>query len=110
MRRSVLSYPALVQVATEKLRRLPRELSPGVMVNFDNTARRQWKPDVWYGANPYLFRRWLAAAARSVLDRPAPERIVFINAWNEWAEGAILEPTQRFGKTYLQAVRDVAFG
>lgn len=110
MRGSVLSYPALVQVATEKLRRLPRELSPGVMVNFDNTARRQWKPDVWYGANPYLFRRWLAAAARSVLDRPAPERIVFINAWNEWAEGAILEPTQRFGKTYLQAVRDVAFG
>ncbi|MST50053.1 glycosyl transferase family 2 [Mobiluncus holmesii] len=110
MRGSVLSYPALVRVATERLRRLPRDLAPGVMVNFDNTARRQWKPDVWYGANPYLFRRWLAAAARAVMDRPVEERLVFINAWNEWAEGAILEPTQRFGRSYLQAVRDVAFG
>lgn len=79
---------------------------PGVMVNFDNTARRQWNPDIWYGSNPYTFRRWLRSAAESVMDRPWDERLVFVNAWNEWAEGAVLEPSQRFGSSYLLATRD----
>ena len=82
---------------------------PGVMVNFDNTARRQWQPDLWYGSNPYTFRRWLDAAVSSVALRDRDDRVIFLNAWNEWAEGAVLEPTQRFGKTYLLAVRDVLF-
>ena len=80
------------------------------MVAFDNTARRQWDPDIWYGSNPYTFRRWLVEAASSVAHRPLDRRVVFINAWNEWAEGATLEPSDRFGATYLLAVRDVARG
>ena len=70
---------------------------PGVMVTFDNTARRQWNSDVWFGSNPYTFRRWLAAAASAVSHREPEHRIVFINAWNEWAESAVLEPTHRHG-------------
>jgi lipopolysaccharide biosynthesis protein len=80
------------------------------MVTFDNTARRQWQPDVWYGANPYSFRRWLSAACSAVADREPDSRVVFVNAWNEWAEGAVLEPTRRFGRSYLHAVRDVVYG
>jgi hypothetical protein len=80
------------------------------MVNFDNTARRRTTPDIWFGSNPFTFRRWLAAAAGSVAHREFDRRVVFINAWNEWAEGAALEPSDRFGSTFLMAVRDVAFG
>jgi hypothetical protein len=80
---------------------------PGVMTGFDNTARRSLTPDLWYGSNPYTFRRWLAAAVDAVSDRPQDERVVFVNAWNEWAEGAMLEPSDKFGRAYLQAVRDV---
>lgn len=105
---NLMSYPALAEAAESQLRTLADGAHPGVMVNFDNTARRQWRPDVWYGANPYTFRRWLGNAAAAVAHRPPAERLVFVNAWNEWAEGAILEPTDRFGKTFLQAVRDVA--
>ncbi|MBZ2196416.1 glycoside hydrolase family 99-like domain-containing protein [Occultella gossypii] len=107
-RGNLMSYGALVTEAIKKLRTMPDDFYPGVMVTFDNTARRQWRPDIWYGSNPYTFRRWLAECLHAVAHRPADERIVFINAWNEWAEGAILEPTDRFGRTYLQAVRDVA--
>ena len=108
---NLLSYRAMADDAIRKLQAgLSEDYFPGVMVNFDNTARRQWNPDIWYGSNPYTFRRWLAAAAQAVASREADRQLVFVNAWNEWAEGAVLEPSARFGPTYLLAVRDVAFG
>jgi lipopolysaccharide biosynthesis protein len=108
-RGNLLSYKALVEDAEKRLRSSHDDTYfPGAMVAFDNTPRRQWAPDVWYGSNPYTFRRWLASAVRAVMDRPYDERLVFVNAWNEWAEGAVLEPNDRFGSTFLLAVRDVA--
>jgi len=105
---NLLSYRDLVHDAERRLARGVDDGSfPGVMVTFDNTARRQWNSDLWFGSNPYTFRRWLAAAVRAVAHREASERVVFINAWNEWAEGAVLEPSDRFGSTFLLAVRDV---
>ena len=105
----ILSYRALANDAIRKLEAgLPENYFPGVMVNFDNTARRQSNPDIWYGSNPYTFRRWLAAAAAAVSERTSDRRMVFVNAWNEWAEGAVLEPSARFGSTFLHAVRDVS--
>lgn len=107
---NLLSYQALVTDAERRLRAQVRpSLHPGVMVAFDNTPRRQWDSDVWYGSNPYTFRRWLATAVSSVLDREPEDRLVFVNAWNEWAEGAVLEPTDRYGRSFLLAVRDVAY-
>ncbi|MFT0846434.1 glycoside hydrolase family 99-like domain-containing protein [Actinomycetaceae bacterium L2_0104] len=82
---------------------------PGAMVTFDNTARRQWKADTWYGSNPYTFHRWVLGLINSVMPREPKDRLVFINAWNEWAEGAVLEPTTRFGRTYLLAIRDAVW-
>lgn len=103
---NVLRYDSLVDEAEEALLEgIEQHRYPGVLVNFDNTARRQHQPDFWLGANPYTFRRWLRRAVSAVQDRPEDERIVFINAWNEWAEGAVLEPSQRFGRTYLLAAR-----
>lgn len=108
---NLLSYSRLVEAAEGKLRAgLADGSFPGVMVTFDNTARRQWAGDVWIGSNPYTFRRWLAEAVRAVAHRPSEERLVFVNAWNEWAEGAVLEPSDRFGSTYLLAMRDVLHG
>lgn len=103
-------YKTLVESAELALLQRPLENRyPGVMVNYDNTARRQWQPDLWYGANPYTFRRWFNSTVSALAVRDRDDRIVFINAWNEWAESAVLEPTQRFGKTYLLAVRDVLY-
>jgi lipopolysaccharide biosynthesis protein len=107
----LLSYGAMAEQAERELRAGPPDTYyPGVMVAFDNTPRRRWASDIWIGANPYTFRRWLSTAVRSVLARDPDHRVVFVNAWNEWAEGAVLEPSDKFGRSYLLAVRDVLYG
>ena len=78
---------------------------PGVMPGWDNTPRRGEAAYVFHGSNPLSFRRWLArAGAAAVAAGESP--LVFVNAWNEWAEGARLEPGHRLGRAYLEAVRD----
>jgi O-antigen biosynthesis protein len=80
-----------------------RTVSPG----WDNTARRQNNASVFHGANPDLYKEWLLDVARITKEtHPPEEQIVFINAWNEWAEGTHLEPDRKFGYGYLQATAD----
>ncbi len=105
---NILSYEQTVDEQVSGMcRHADVDNYPGVMVTFDNTARRQWNSDVWFGSNPYTFHRWLLAAAEHVAGRSLEHRMVFVNAWNEWAEGAVLEPQDRSGSGYLLAVRNV---
>lgn len=81
---------------------------PGVMPAWDNEARKPGAGHVFHGATPELFRRWLTAALDQVRKvAPKGERMVFINAWNEWAEGTYLEPDRWFGHGFAQALRSV---
>jgi len=58
-----------------------------------------------HGSTPELFRDWLDRCFRRAKENAAAHcPFVFINAWNEWAEGAYLEPDRRFGYAYLSAV------
>ncbi|WP_428538466.1 glycoside hydrolase family 99-like domain-containing protein [Rhodopila sp.] len=76
-----------------------------VMMGWDNTARRGNKSFVFHGATPANFRRWLRAAIKTARsEAPGSEAAVFINAWNEWAEGTYLEPDRDFGTGWLEAV------
>jgi hypothetical protein len=79
----------------------------GIMPSWDNTARRQNDAFIFDQASPGAFQAWLEAVIEDTLDQNSgDERIVFINAWNEWAEGAHLEPDLRFGRGWLEAVRN----
>ena len=84
------------------------KLFRGVCPSWDNTARRAEGGTIFYGSTPECYAEWLENAAMDTVKRfpVESERIVFVNAWNEWAEGAYLEPDQRFGYAYLQATRD----
>ena len=56
---------------------------------------------------PARYRRWLEAALAWTRQHQPPKRqVVFINAWNEWAEGNHLEPDTMNGHAYLEATRD----
>lgn len=85
----------------------PYTLYPGVNPGWDNEARRSGKGRVYLHASPRGYGDWLSATIhRRLAPVPANQRLVFINAWNEWAEGAVLEPDARLGHAYLQATRD----
>jgi len=77
----------------------------GVMPGWDNTARRQHAGGCFEMATPGAFQAWLEESIADTREQHfGDERLVFINAWNEWAEGAYLEPDLRFGHAYLEAV------
>jgi GT2 family glycosyltransferase len=78
-----------------------------VMPSWDNTPRRQSHGHAYINSTPGTFQAWLEAVMQCTREQNAPDqRFVFINAWNEWGEGAYLEPDRRFGRGYLQAIRN----
>lgn len=77
---------------------------PCVFPDWDNTARRGETGTVFVGASPEKYASWLVSVGKKVQKDYPPEcRFVFINAWNEWAEGAYLEPDKAYGYAYLNA-------
>lgn len=83
----------------------------GVTLGWDNTARRGLQATVCVNFSVERYRRWLShAVAQTETNAPAGQRLVFINAWNEWAEGTYLEPDQQHGLGYLEATRDALRG
>lgn len=99
-------YAAIV--AEAQRRPIPSyRLLRGVMPGWDNTARRGEEALVFVGNTPERYRDWLRFAVADTRARlSGDERLVFINAWNEWAEGTHLEPDLRDGHAYLEATRE----
>ena len=79
---------------------------PGVNPGWDNEARRSGRGRVFLHASPRGYLDWLRKTIHGRLaSTSADRRLVFINAWNEWAEGAVLEPDARLGHAWLTATR-----
>ena len=108
-RGTIYRYGDLVELERQRLdtrtaRDDGRAYFPGVMPGWDNEARRPGRGTVFAGATPKLYASWLDHALRASQRLNPPDRqFVFINAWNEWAEGAYLEPDMDNGFAYLAA-------
>lgn len=83
---------------------LPENTICGAMPSWDNTARRGLKAHMAYGANPARFQVWLRQLAKTRLAGSYRQEL-FLNAWNEWAEKAVLEPSETYGDLYLQVLK-----
>ena len=82
-----------------------------VVPHWDNDARREGRGLTLHGSSPARYERWLrGAAGYARANRFAGEALVFVNAWNEWAEGAYLEPDVHWGHAYLNATRRALLG
>ena len=83
----------------------PANTYPGAFLDWDNTARYGRRATIFEGASPERFEHWFQILVRLVEARPEKEHWIFVNAWNEWAEGTYLEPDTRHGHGYLEAIR-----
>jgi SAM-dependent methyltransferase/GT2 family glycosyltransferase len=99
-------YAQLRRTALEELvaRSSDSPTYPAVMPSWDNTARRRQKAVIWANSSPEAYYAWLKASADYLETHRDPnEDFVFINAWNEWAEGCHLEPDEKYRYAWLNA-------
>jgi lipopolysaccharide biosynthesis protein len=81
-----------------------RNVFRGVFPCWDNTARAQNRALIILNGTPGNYEYWLSEAIRrTALHFASQERFVFVNAWNEWAEGCHLEPDRRYERQFLEA-------
>jgi len=84
-----------------------------VMPGWDNTPRRVGAKNgamITVGSSPDEYRSWLSGILSAFRPYDAEENFVLVNAWNEWAEGNHLEPSQKWGRAFLEATRDAIRG
>lgn len=91
-------------------REFPFEAHPTVIPNWDNSPRVGKAGMILHDSTPELFRIHLRQALDKVADRPQERRILFLKSWNEWAEGNHLEPDRKFGRGYLEVIREEVCG
>lgn len=102
----VYDYPTVVQSKLDELTAAPAAFVPGVMPGWDNQARKPWAGHAFHNADPESYLTWLSGALKHAASKhPTGQGLVFVNAWNEWGEGAYLEPDRWFGHGYLHATR-----
>ena len=72
---------------------------------WDNTPRRGDNSIIFDGSTPELFEKMVFDTITDNKKRTdLDDNIIFVNAWNEWSEGAYLEPDRKYGKAYLNAI------
>lgn len=101
----VYSYRALVNHDLASDFQGGRPIFPGVCPGWDNSARRAKSSAlILEGSTPDLFEYWVKEKLAVTNWDLLAERFLFVNAWNEWAEGNHLEPCERWGEQYLAAL------
>ncbi|RZL47055.1 MAG: glycosyl hydrolase [Pedobacter sp.] len=102
----IFDYEDMVEKMVNKTPK-PYKYFRSVFPSWDNSARRAKNATLFVNASPEKFQEWVAKTAQYIENNfEAKEQILFINAWNEWAEGCHLEPDQKYGHQYLQALKE----
>lgn len=105
LRGSVLSYERVVEFYRNQTQAPQFTWFRSLVPIWDNTARYGADAFMVHGSTPRLFQQWLEhSIAHARANLPVDRRFVLVNAWNEWAEGAHLEPDSRYGYAYLNAI------
>ena len=67
------------------------KLFRSVCPSWDNTARKKSRGTIFCNGSPSIYQNWLKNAVQETISTfpESDERLIFINAWNEWAEGLI---------------------
>jgi len=104
----IYDYAAVVERMLRN-ERPPYTHFPCVTPSWDNSARRKKDAAIYKDSTPELYEKWLKGVIEKFEPSSPEENFIFINAWNEWAEGNHLEPCQKWGRAYLEATRRAVY-
>ena len=79
---------------------------PFILPNWDHTPRSGKHGRVLLNSTPALFKKQVSLALRTIANKPDEMKILFLKSWNEWAEGNYMEPDLKFGKGYINALKE----
>lgn len=97
----VFTYDTIVQNMLNKPA-APFKRYPSVFPMWDNSARRKSEATIVHDSTPEKYGKWLRAVVSKFKPFSDGENFIFINAWNEWAEGNHIEPCRKWGRGYLE--------
>lgn len=102
------SYKKYVEFQLKKKPFSEYKRFPSVCPIWDNSSRRVNMPfTCFYGVTKELFYKWFKYVYESFVPYSKEENLIFINAWNEWAEGCHLEPDLKYGRSFLECISQV---
>lgn len=102
---SVLNYDEVADFYTEQTDVPDFTYFRCLVPQWDNTARYGSEALLLHASTPRKFQSWMENLVQySQRTLPEDRRFIIVNAWNEWAEGAHLEPDSRYGYSYLNSV------
>lgn len=82
------------------------KIYPCVIPNFDHTPRSGRRGSVMVNSTPKEWYRLLTNLFSKIKGKEPSRNLVFVKSWNEWAEGNYMEPDLRYGRGYINALRD----
>ena len=82
------------------------KIYPGITPSWDNSARKPNNYMVFINSTPLLYKKWIDSILKKFKPYSEEENFIFINAWNEWAEGNHLEPCIKWGREYLEKTKE----
>jgi Glycosyltransferase WbsX len=100
-----MEYDQLIKKALSRSKPNYKQF-PCITPNFDNSSRKKKFVFLIKNATPAKYLHWFREILKTFVPFSPDENFVFINAWNEWAEGNHLEPDRKFGLGYLEATKE----
>ena len=79
---------------------------PSIFPNWDHSPRSGRHGHILHNSHPAAFKKHVSNVLECVKNKPHDEQIIFIRSWNEWAEGNYMEPDLKFGRGYLEALKE----
>lgn len=79
---------------------------PTIIPCWDPSPRRGLRTIIYHNSSPKLFYKQVRQAIMRIREKPDEDQIIFLKSWNEWAEGNYMEPDLKWGKGYIEALRE----
>ena len=107
IKNGVFSYESYVNEIKENTVHSNFKRFPGITPMWDNSARRKEGAIIFHDSSPTLYGSWLEHIVNTFKPFTPEENFIFINAWNEWAEGNHLEPCVKYENQYLKITKEI---